>query len=184
MAVARGVDGAGSRSRTTAAGEHGDHVDRLVAQWRRLRPDFDAGAMEVVGRIFRASRFLEAGLAGALGHLNLNRGEFDVLASLLRAGSPNRLTPSALSGSLLISNGTMTYRIDRLEETGMVRRRPDPKDRRTILVELTRNGRVVAERALAATLEAEQRLTQGLSEKERAALAAHLRVLLASLERD
>jgi DNA-binding MarR family transcriptional regulator len=184
MAGVQRVDGVGSRSRATAAGEPRDHVDRLVAQWQRLRPDFDAGAMEVVGRIFRASRFLEAGLGRALGQLNLNRGEFDVLASLLRAGPPNRLTPSALSDSLLISNGTMTYRIDRLEETGMVRRRPDPKDRRTTLVELTRNGRAVAERALAATLEAERRMTEGLTERQRAALAANLRALLASLEED
>lgn len=158
-----------------------DHVDRLLDQWAAVRPDLDASPVAVVGRLFRASRFLEAELSTSFSEFGLNRGEFDVLASLFRAGPPHRLTPTALSEALLLSNGAMTNRVDRLEEAGLVRRRPDPADRRGVLVEVTREGMIVVERAVVAALEKEAELLAGLTPAQRVTLAGLLKRLLRSI---
>ncbi len=39
-------------------------------------------------------------------------GEFDVLATLRRSGKPCRLTPSELIGSMMLTSGAMTNRLD------------------------------------------------------------------------
>jgi DNA-binding MarR family transcriptional regulator len=160
-----------------------DHVDRLLDQWAAVRPDLDASPVAVVGRLFRASRFLEAELSTAFSEFGLNRGEFDVLASLFRAGPPHRLTPTALSEALLLSNGAMTNRVDRLERADLVARRPDPADRRGVLVEVTTEGMVVVERAVVAALEKEAELLAGLTPAQRATLASLLKRLLRSIGR-
>src|SRR6266540_4247487 len=159
-----------------------DHVDRILEQWARERPSLDASPIAVVGRIFRASRFLESGLEEVFGRFGLTRGEFDTLASLLRSGRPYRLTPSGLSKGLLISNGTATYRVDALELAGLVRRFGHPEDRRGILVELTPRGRKVARSAVDATLAVEARLLSSLDDGRRARLADDLKALLRGLE--
>jgi DNA-binding MarR family transcriptional regulator len=160
-----------------------DHVDRLLDQWATVRPDLDASPVAVIGRVFRASRFLEAELSTAFTDFGLNRGEFDVLASLLRAGPPHRLTPTALSEALLLSNGAMTNRVDRLERAGLVARRRDPADRRGVLVEVTKEGMAVAERAVAAALDREAELLAGLTPTQRVTLATLLKRLLQSIGR-
>jgi DNA-binding MarR family transcriptional regulator len=76
----------------------------------------------------------------------------------------------------------MTNRIDRLEQAGLVRRRPDPQDKRGVLVTLTAAGRSRVDATLADLLEAEQALLAGLSESSRRTLAGLLRVLLAPLD--
>jgi DNA-binding MarR family transcriptional regulator len=160
-----------------------DHVDRLLEQWAAVRPDLDASPVAVIGRLFRASRFVEAELAATFAPFGINRGEFDVLASLFRAGAPHRLTPTALSEALLLSNGAMTNRVDRLETAGLVARRADPADRRGVLVELTRRGRAVVERLVVATIGTEVELLSGLTPRQRATLAALLKRLLQSMGR-
>ena len=68
-------------------------------------------------------------------------GTYDVLATLRRSGEPFQLTPGALGGSLMLSTGGMTGRLDRLEQAGLVTRCPGPGDRRSRLVTLTDRGR-------------------------------------------
>src|SRR5262249_24649192 len=117
-----------------------DHVDRILDQWARERPDLDVSTVAVFARVTRASPALERAMAWAFRVHELSRGEFDVLVSLRRAGAPYRLNPSDLAQALLLSTGTMTNRIDRLERNGWVVRHPDPEDRRGIFVQLTDAG--------------------------------------------
>src|ERR671926_34073 len=56
------------------------------------------------------------------------------------SGPPHRMTPSGLAEWAELSSGAMTNRLDRLEKAGLVRRLPDPDDRRGVLVELTPEG--------------------------------------------
>lgn len=140
--------------------------------------------MAVLARILRAARLVELELDEVFSRFGMSRGEFDVLASLRRAGTPYRRNPSDLSASLLLSTGAMTNRIDRLERAGLVRRLPDPADRRGILVELTRRGRGVVDRTLTSHVANEERILARLSGNERRALANLLRKLLVSLEDD
>lgn len=155
-----------------------DFVDGLLAQWKRERPDLDTAPMSVLARISR----LQVQLDRLLVHEELQRGEFDVLAALRRAGEPYRLNPKVLTRRLLLSASAMTNRLDNLEERGLIRRLPDPNDRRALLIELTREGRQSIDRALTAHMENEERiLAEALTRQERRELAALLRKLLLSV---
>ncbi len=125
-----------------------DHVDHLVEQWARERPDLPTDALAVAARILRLQRFLDDRVDASLVSSGLNRGEMNVLATLRRAGPPHELTPTELYQGLLLSSGAMTNRIDHLEERGYVRRTPDHQDRRRIRVALTATGREVIDTAM------------------------------------
>ena len=81
---------------------------------------------------------------------------------------------------MILSSGAMTNRLDRLEEMGLVRRLPDPNDRRGRLVALTTRGRELVDEAVVAHVANEERLLSGLSGPERTDLADLLRKLLLS----
>jgi DNA-binding MarR family transcriptional regulator len=138
--------------------------------------------MGVIGRISRAAIALGHSLEAVFAGFGLNRGEFDVLATLRRSGAPFRLTPTALFKDLMLSSGAMTNRLDRLERAGLISRAPDPSDRRGTLVELTPRGLELVDAAVAAHLANEQRLLAALSPDEREQLAGLLRTLMRSLE--
>ena len=159
-----------------------DHVDRIFEQWEVERPELDRSAMAVLARVLRAARLVDLEMGEVFTDFGLNRGEFDVLASLRRAGAPYRLKPSDLSTTLLLSTGAMTNRVDRLEGAGLVRRLPDPEDRRAVLVELTARGRGLIDRVLGVHVANEERILSHLSAQERRTLTALLRKLLVSLE--
>lgn len=159
-----------------------DAVDRITAQWRGERPDLDPAPMEVVGRITRVSALLQRELERVFASHGLAGGDFDVLATLRRAGAPHRLTPGELSRSTMVTTGGMTKRLDRLEALGLVRREPDPRDRRGRLIALTDEGRVLIDRAVEAHLANEERLLAALPQAKREQLAALLRELLTALD--
>ena len=159
-----------------------DHLDRIAAQWRRERPDLDVAPLELVGRLLRAAMLADAALADGLGEHELQPGWFDLLAALRRAGDPYELNPTELMRATMLSSGGMTKRLDRLAEAGLVERRPDPADRRGVLVRLTPRGREVVDRALADHVANEERLLGTLGASDRRALDNLLRKLLADLE--
>jgi DNA-binding MarR family transcriptional regulator len=155
-----------------------DEVDRLVAAWRRERPDLDVTPLEVLSRVTRLSRHLDRARRLAFAHHDLEAWEFDVLAALRRAGPPYQLSPGQLLTSTLVTSGTMTNRIDRLADKGLVVRSPDPSDRRGVLVSLTEQGRDRVDAALADLLAREEELLRALSGEQRQALATLLRTLV------
>jgi len=159
-----------------------DQVDRILQQWRRERPDLDTSPMSVIARISRLSRILERRIAEVLAAHGLNESQFGVLAALRRAGPPYCLSPTALYSSLLISSGAMTNRLERLTTAGLVKRVPDPTDRRSMLVQLTPKGFRAIEAAVAAHTANEQRLLASLTAAERRTMASLLRRLLAEFE--
>jgi DNA-binding MarR family transcriptional regulator len=160
-----------------------DHVDEIVNQWRRERPDLNVAPLALLGRLFRVVHLADAELAPEFAQHGLQPGWFDLLAALRRAGSPYELKPTELMRATLISSGGMTKRLDRLEEAGLVERRPDPDDRRGTLVRLTRRGRTAIDRAVVAHVANEERLLGSLSARDRRALDGLLRTLLSDLER-
>jgi DNA-binding MarR family transcriptional regulator len=162
--------------------ERTDAVDRITAQWRRERPDLDPSPMGVIGRISRIAAVVQRELDRVFAEHDLSGADFDVLATLRRAGAPHRLTPGELSRSTMVTTGGMTKRLDRLETAGLIRREPDPRDRRGKLIELTPSGRDLVDRAVEAHLENEERLLAALPAARRRELAALLRELLASLD--
>jgi DNA-binding MarR family transcriptional regulator len=157
-----------------------DEIDRLVAEWSRERPDLDTSASHTLTRITRLALLQQASFAPVFARYGLTWGEHLVLAALRRAGPPFRMTPTTLSSSLLLSSGAMTNRLDRLEGMGLVRRLPDPTDRRGRLVELTAKGRRLVDQAVVDHIADEDKLIAPLSRAERQRLAGLLRKLLLS----
>ena len=160
-----------------------DHVDEIVDQWRRERPDLNVAALGLFGRLFRVVHLADAELGKEFGRHGLQPGWFDLLVALRRAGAPYELNPTELRRATLISSGGVTKRLDRLEEAALVERRPDPADRRGTLVRLTRRGKSVIDRAVEAHVANEVRLLGSLGAADRRALDALLRTLLSDLER-
>ncbi|MFD8478907.1 MarR family winged helix-turn-helix transcriptional regulator [Kitasatospora sp. NPDC059673] len=160
-----------------------DEVDRLVAAWRRERPDLDVEPLEVLSRVSRLARHLDRARRTAFAEHGLEPWEFDVLTALRRAGDPYQLSPGQLLTQTLVTSGTMTNRIDRLTTKGLVVRLPDPDDRRGVLVRLTDAGRDKADQALAGLLTHEREILARLAPTQRAELASLLRQLVIPFDR-
>ena len=163
------------------SGEERDLVDEILDQWKRERPDLDCKPMAVFGRLNRLDRVSSAAIEARLGEHGLSRGEFGVLATLRRRGEPYTLAPTALARWMMLSSAAMTNRVDRLEAAGLVERRPDPGDRRGVLVALTPDGKRVVDAAVADHVENERRLLEPLTAEEQQTLIALLRKLLLGL---
>ena len=159
-----------------------DEVDDLVAGWRTERPDLDVEPLQILSRVSRLARHLDRARRAAFAAHGLEPWEFDVLSALRRQGAPYQLSPGALLRATLVTSGTMTNRIDRLADAGLVSRQPDLRDKRGVLVALTTRGLAVVDAALADLLRSERRLLTGLDVGQRRDLAALLRVLLAPFD--
>lgn len=159
-----------------------DAVDHIADQWAAERPDLDVRPMEVIGRIHRVGALLDARLREVFAQADLGNGDFDVLASLRRSGSPYELTPTELSATTMVTSGAVTKRVDRLERLGLVGRRVSTADGRGRVIGLTERGRALVDRLHPLHLANEDRLLRPLDAEERAQLAALLRKLLLSLE--
>lgn len=157
---------------------HTDGVDRITEQWHHERPELDTTAMAVFGRIYRLARLAGDEVERAYADFGIGRAEFDVLATLRRAGEPYELSPGALAASMMLSTGGTTARLDRLEKAGLAQRRPSPTDRRGVLVRLTPHGRDTVDRAVAAGLARQQSLLSHLSPAAQQSLADLLREAL------
>ena len=157
---------------------HTDGVDWIIEQWAHERPDLETTAMAVFGRIFRLARLAGDEVERSYAVFGIGRAEFDVLATLRRAGEPYELSPGALAASMMLSTGGTTARLDRLEKAGHAARRPSPTDRRGVLVRLTPQGKDVVDRALGAGLAQQQRLLSHLPPATQRELANLLRLVL------
>jgi DNA-binding MarR family transcriptional regulator len=161
-----------------------DKLDLLVEQWRDQRPDIRPDAMATIGRVLALADEIERRLSQAAAEHGLDRGQGDVLFTLRRSGSPYRLSPSRLTESLLVTSGTMTNRIDRLEVAGLIERRPNPDDRRGMDVQLTRKGLRLVDRVIPDHVANEEGMLEPLSEVERDRLDRTMRKLLRHMQDD
>ncbi len=145
-----------------------DAVDILINQWQR--EGFEAEklvAMETLGRIKRLEVIIMRKLmANYKENHNLSHWEFDVLATLRRAGSPYRLSPTELFDSMMVSSGTMTNRLQSLEKKELIRRVENLEDKRSLLVELSSDGLELINKAIVSHLKLENKLLEGLSKEE------------------
>jgi len=155
-----------------------DEVDRITAAWQRERPDLDVSPLQVLSRVSRLSHHLDLARRQAFAAHDLDTWEFDVLAALRRAGEPYALSPGQLGAETLVTSGTMTNRIDRLEQRGLVRREPDPTDRRGVRVVLTDAGRRTVDDAVFDLVAREHEVLEALPADQRDDLASLLRTLI------
>jgi len=154
-----------------------DHVADLRRQWAREMPSVDTEGMAILGRARRIVLATGPAIEKVLREFDLDRGEFDVLASLRREGAPFRLSPTDLYRALMISSGGLTDRLVRLERKGLIARIPSASDARSMLVELTASGCKRAEAAFCADMALERGLISPLTAKERRQLGSLLQKL-------
>jgi DNA-binding MarR family transcriptional regulator len=159
-----------------------DEVAHLVAGWRQALPDVDVSPLEVLSRVTRLARHLERQRSIIFARHDLETWTFDVLSALRRVDAPHELSPGQLLAQTMVTSGTMTNRLNHLEQRGLVRRKPDPKDARSVRVRLTADGRRHVERALRDLVVREDALLAGLAGDQRAALASLLKIVVAPFE--
>ena len=154
-----------------------------MAAWQAERPDLDVRPMQVLSRISRLARHLDRERRSAFAAHDLESWEFDVLAALRRQGAPYELSPGALLRATLVTSGTMTNRIDRLEQAGPGPQAARPAGQAGRAGHAHRGGPEPGWTPPSPTCwQAEQALLAGLPETSRHTLAGLLRVLLAPLD--
>lgn len=160
-----------------------DRAENAANQWARERPEIDTEAMVLLGRLAEAAIVISRDRLNPLfAQFDLQPGEFDVLATLRRSGQPYALTPTDLYEAAMISSGSMTNRIDRLEKVGFVTRKPNPADKRGTLVALTKQGLALIDRVIDAHVTNQQAIVNGLTAREQSQLSALLAKLLKGQE--
>ena len=158
-----------------------DPIDEILDQWSDERPDLDTASLGVVIRVMTLYRSFRREATRALESLDLELWEYDVLSALRRQGSPYVLPATRLARETDLSSGAMTNRIDRLETRGLVRRRPDPSDRRGVNVSLTARGRKLIDKAIQYRLDSARDSLRALSPAQQRKLARLLRVAVLAM---
>ncbi|MGW9631845.1 MarR family winged helix-turn-helix transcriptional regulator [Agromyces sp. NPDC055520] len=143
-----------------------------------------AGGEESVQRVITAvqglTKKLDQWYARQLADLDVSSGEWAVVTSLAKAGEA--LTPSQLAELTNVAPSSMTHRLDKLAERGLVERAADPDNRTRILVSLTDEGWGLFSQAIRDSDVVESDVLQDLGDTERAELARLLEVVIARLD--
>ncbi|MEU0843165.1 MarR family transcriptional regulator [Streptomyces sp. NPDC005962] len=158
-----------------------DTVDVILQQWERVRPDLDASPMGVIGRLSRAARLTGQRVDDYLRSEGLESWEFDVLATLRRAGAPYTLSSKELASASMIGAAAMTNRVARLLDRGLLTRETDAQNRRKVKIALTAEGMDLVDRVVEGHIANERTLMEGMTPEQRDHLAHLLRLLLVSL---
>lgn len=159
-----------------------DSVDDLVSGWGQALGGIDSSPLHVLSRISRIALRLDAARRQSFAAFNLQTWEFDVLSALRRATPPHELTPGELIDETLVTSGTMTNRITRMADRGLVTRHASERDRRVVNIRLTATGQTAVESAFMSLLSQEQNLLEGLSGQDKDVLTEILRRLLRTVE--
>jgi len=147
-----------------SVGERG--AVRVPADFADEFPAGDATSTEGYASLVRAGEALLALLDASIQRaLDIKQPVFTALAVLDGATEP--LTPSEIADRVLVASATMTATLDQLERRHWVRRLPNAADRRSVLVEITDEGRAVTDRMLPVIRNVERTTMAVLSERER-----------------
>lgn len=155
-----------------------DALDAMLDVWAREIPDLDPLTEGIVERIQKLARAFDRSMDETLAETGLDRRAYHVLGKLRKVGAPYRRSAGQLADDMGLSSGAMTNRLDRMETAGLVRRIPDPNDRRGILVEPTAEGLEIWDRAVTTAARRESRIASVLDKKEREELHRLLRTLM------
>ena len=168
---------------TVTDADRNDSIDFIISEWRRRRPDLDAGHLAIVGRVARLSVHMSNAVGKHLAEHGLAWDQFDLLITIYRwENEPNGIRPTDLYAECLLSSGSIAKRLQHAERDGYLVRRSDPDDGRATRVTLTKKGRAIVEKAIPGHGALSNALLSSLNNKERETLARLLRRLLVSLE--
>lgn len=155
-----------------------DIIDDLVYEWNIEEPSLDTSAMEVVGRLIILGKILEKRASKAIEDSKIHYTDLDVLATIRRKGKPYELTPKELMKSVLITSGSMTALLDRLEKLNLIIRVSDKSDKRIKKARLTKLGISVIDKAIKIRFEEASKSISTLDTNEKDTLSFLLKKLL------
>ena len=159
-------------------GSEKDGLDAALVIWAREIPDLDPLTEGIVERIGILSHALEESLEQTLAEFELDRRSFHVLGRLRSYGRPYQRSAGKLASDMRLSTGAMTNRLDRMEAAGLIRRLPDPNDRRGTLIEPTEAGHAAWDKSVSTQARREAMIASVLSPAERERLHGLLRQLM------
>jgi DNA-binding MarR family transcriptional regulator len=155
-----------------------DRLDEMLKVWAREIPDLDPLVEGIVERIHGLAKSLDRSMEETLAQFALDRRAFHLLGRLRSFGPPYQRSPGQLAEDMRLSSGAMTARLDRLEKAGLIRRLPDPHDRRGTLVEPTEAGHLAWGSTVGTQAKREAMFASVLSESEKEELHRLLRRLM------
>ena len=171
----------GTATKTQA--QERDHVDRFLETIRERLPMLDLEVEGIVDRIGGLNRRFKRAMDETLSEFKLDHAEHRILGFLNRQDETYRSSPGKLARAMELSSGAMTNRLDRMEEAGVLRRLPDPVDRRGVLVELTPEGKRLYEETVGVQARKEELIASALTVAEKKQRNALLRRLMVEFER-
>lgn len=151
-----------------------NNIEHIQQQWEAYDPSMNTEPLAMIGHLLRCTKHVNDQMKAVFAQYDLNRPSFDMLATLLRSGAPYALTPNELVEQMLVTSGTMTNRIDKLESKGLVKRVRGKRDKRSVFVKLSKSGKKLIESMLAEHIKTQEHIVRGLSQNERTALSALL----------
>ncbi|MGL4674674.1 MAG: MarR family winged helix-turn-helix transcriptional regulator [Wohlfahrtiimonas sp.] len=147
--------------------KNNDRIVHALSLWKVQKPDLEADEMLMIGRLINCSIQAFNHLDALYESYGINRGEFDVLATIRRNGAPYQLSPTDIFSTLMISSGTMTNRLQQLEKKGLVHRCCNPEDARSSLVKLSDKGLKLIDQLIYDHVALEKQMNELLSPKVR-----------------
>ena len=159
-----------------------DSVDFCTTDILSRYPSIDPDVEGIVDRLSTIQKHATKLFEKALSSCGLSHGEYRLLLRLATRTDDHKMSAGRLSSMLMLSSGAMTNRLDRMEAAGLVRRVPDPNDRRGVLVEMTDKGEKVLDQAVLESAKEDAEMVETLSGKEKAQLNQLLRKVLEHLE--
>jgi DNA-binding MarR family transcriptional regulator len=145
-----------------------------------------AGANESVQRVMTAvhglSRRLDQWYDRQLADLDLSAGEWTVVSKLVRDGGEEGLTPSVLADAANVAPSSMTHRLDRMAERGLITRSTDPDNRVRVRVQLTDDGWELFRSVIRESNMLESDVLSTLSSRDRVRLAQLLEKAIEGLD--
>ena len=160
-----------------------DSVDRCMSRIEGLFA-FDGQVEAIVDLVESLSKRFRRALEQTLAEHGLSLGEWKLLGAFVLGKVESPSSPGALAKELELSSGAMTNRLDRLEEAGLIRRLPDPHDRRGVGIELTDRGRELWTESTSAQARKEALVAGALTKAEQHELNGLLRKLMLAFELD
>jgi len=168
-----------ARAKTTKRSEI-EEVRRAVAAF--VAAGADESVQRVVTAVHRLSRRLDQWYDRQLADIDVSTGEWAVLGELARSGEGSPLTPSQLAAAANVAPSSMTHRLDRMVERGLIARSPDPSNRTRVLVQLSDAGYALYAAAIRESDLVESDLLESLSGAEVDQLAELLEKVISGLD--
>lgn len=142
----------------------------IIAQWQHERPDIDPSPMALCGQIWRTAEILRQQVNQNHANNTMDGARSDVLFTLRRQGKGQSLSPTQMSAEMMLSTSAMTNRLDKLEQAKLIKRLPDPIDRRGLKIALTQKGFDLADKMIASHVKTEANMLKNLTQTEQATL--------------